>query len=98
MLKGESLPKLEESVPQTGGLPFTPRLVGTTSSEIFSFQSTTSMEINLRDFNQLYEKIPKKEKIAKGFLKEFKSIVKDKLKKPIDLKRLYYEQFEHDIF
>lgn len=31
------------------------------------------------------------------FLKEFKSIVKKKLKKPIDLKKLYYTQFEKDI-
>lgn len=35
------------------------------------------------------------EKSGEEFLKEFKSIVKNKLKEPIDLKKIYYEQMEN---
>ena len=37
------------------------------------------------------------EKKGKDILKEYESIIKKKLKKPIDLNKLYYEQFEHDV-
>ena len=34
-------------------------------------------------------------KNGEDFFKEFKSIVKQKLKQPLDLKEVYYEQMEH---
>jgi len=35
--------------------------------------------------------------MKKNILKQYESIIKNKLKKPIDLKKLYYSQFEKDI-
>lgn len=35
------------------------------------------------------------EKSGEEFLRKFKSIVKNKLKEPIDLKKIYYEQMEN---
>lgn len=87
------------SVSQTGGLTSIQQLVDTTPNEIFSFRDITSeTEENIFNFPPFYEEgklILGKSK--RNILKEYKSIVKNKLKKPIDLKRLYYEQFEHDL-
>ncbi len=35
------------------------------------------------------------EENSEEFLRKFKSIVKKKLKQPLDLKKIYYEQMEH---
>lgn len=87
------------SVSQTGGLSSIQQLVDTTPNEIFSFKDITSeTEENIFNFPPFYEEGKLKlEKSRRSILKEYKSIVKNKLKKPIDLKRLYYEQFEHDL-
>jgi hypothetical protein len=99
MLKNELDKNLYISVSQTEGLTSIQQLVDTTPNEIFSFKDITSeTEGNIFSFPPFYEDMRiKLEKKGKDMLKEYKSIIKNKLKKPIDLKRLYYEQFEHDI-
>lgn len=99
MLKKESYKNIYISVSQTGGLTSIQQLIDITPNEIFSFKDVTSeTEENIFNFPPFYEEIRLKlEKSRKDMLKEYKSIIKNKLKEPIDLKRLYYEQFEHDI-
>jgi len=99
MLKKELYKNIYISVSQTGGLTSIQQLIDITPNEIFSFKDVTSeTEENIFNFPPFYEEIRLKlEKSKKGMLKEYKSIIKNKLKKPIDLKRLYYEQFEHDV-
>jgi hypothetical protein len=99
MLKKESYKNIYISVSQTGGLTSIQQLIDITPNEIFSFKDVTSeTEENIFSFPPFYEEMRLKlEKSRKDMLKEYKSIIKNKLKKPIDLKRLYYEQFEHDI-
>jgi len=98
-LEKEPYKNIYISVSQTGGLTSIQQLVDITPNEIFSFKDITSeTEENIFNFPPFYEEgklIFGKSK--RNILKEYKSIVKNKLKKPIDLKRLYYEQFEHDL-
>lgn len=87
------------SVSQTGGLTSMQQLIDTSANEIFSFKGSTSeMEENLVVLFRFYEKRHfELEERKENSLREFKSIVKHKLKKPIDLKKLYYEQFKDTI-
>jgi len=98
-LEKEPYKNIHISVSQTGGLTSIQQLVDTTPNEIFSFRDITSeTEENIFNFPPFYEEgklILGKSK--RNILKEYKSIVKNKLRKPIDLKKLYYEQFEHDL-
>jgi len=99
MFKKEPYKNIYISVSQTGGLTSIQQLTDITPNELFSFKDITSeTEENIFNFPPFYEEMRLKlEKSRKSILKEYKSIIKNKLKKPIDLKRLYYEQFEHDI-
>ncbi len=99
MLKKEPYKNVYISVSQTGGLASIQQLIDTTPNEIFSFKDITSeTEENIFNFPPFYEESRLKlKKGRKDMLKEYKSIIKNKLKKPINLKRLYYEQFEHDV-
>ena len=99
MLKNELDKTLYILVSQTEGLASVQQLIDTTSNEIFSFKDTTSViEPNIFSFPPFYEDMRIKiEKKGRDILKEYESIIKNKLKKPIDLKKLYYEQFEHDV-
>lgn len=100
MLKNELDKILYISVSQTGGLTSIQQLIDTTPNEISSFKNTTSeIEDNVFVFPPFYEDMRKKlEKKGKDILKEYNSIIKNKLKEPIDLEKLYYEQFKHDVF
>lgn len=99
MLKKEPYKNVYISVSQTGGLTSIQQLVDATPNEIFSFKDVTSeTEENIFNFPPFYEEMRLRlEKSKEDVLKDYKSIIKNKLKKPIDLKRLYYEQFEHDV-
>jgi len=99
MLKNKFEQNLYILVSQTEGLASIQQLIDTTSNEIFSFKDTTSViEPNIFSFPPFYENMRIKiEKKGRDILKEYESIITNKLKKPIDLKRLYYEQFEYDI-
>lgn len=99
MLKNEFDKNLYILVSQTEGLASVQQLIDTTPNEVFSFKDTTSeIEANIFSFPPFYEDMRIKiEKKGRDMLEEYKSIIKNKLKKPIDLKRLYYEQFEHDV-
>ncbi len=99
MLKNNFEQNLYILVSQTEGLASIQQLIDTTSNEIFSFKDTTSViEPNIFSFPPFYEDMRIKiEKKGRDILKEYESIIKNKLKKPIDLKKLYYEQFEHDV-
>jgi len=99
MLKNNFEQNLYILVSQTEGLASVQQVVDTTSNEIFSFKDTTSViEPNIFSFPPFYEDMRIKiEKKGKDILKEYESIIKKKLKKPIDLNKLYYEQFEHDV-
>ena len=85
------------SVSHTEGLTSIEQIVDSTSNEIFSFKDNTSdlgdVLLVLPPYYEVVEKKP--EKRSEDFFKEFKSIVDKKLKKPIDLKELYYNQMEH---
>jgi len=99
MLKNKFDQNLYILVSQTEGLASVQQLIDTTSNEIFSFKDTTSViEPNIFSFPPFYENMRIKiEKKGRDILKEYESIITNKLKKPIDLKRLYYEQFEYDV-
>lgn len=87
------------TVSRTGGLVSIEQLSNTTSNETVAIGVTTSViETIPVIYLPHYEEIDKKpEKDRRNTLSEFKSIVKDKLRKPIDLKKLYDEQFEDDL-
>lgn len=89
---------LIESLSRTGGLISSQQLIDTTSNEFFSLRDSTSKEESVVFFYAPYEVTwLEPQEGAEDALKEFKSIVKNKLKKPLDLKKLYYEQLEHGL-
>jgi len=84
---------------QTEGLTSAQQPIDTTANEIFSFGNSTSIIEGLVLISPFYRVANfKAEENKKDIVKKFESIVKKKLKKTIDVKKLYYEQFENNVF
>lgn len=84
-------------VSKTGGLARIEQLIEDTPNKFFVEDNTSGMVESLIIIPpSFYERESKDlEKRGEEFLEEFKSIVKKKLDKPIDLKKLYYEQIDN---
>jgi len=95
--------KLSSDIPvvtleQTGGLTSAQQLIGTTSSEAFTSSNSTAILESLEIISPLYGAVSfETEKDKIDIVKKFESIIENKFKKPIDVK-IYYEQFESDVF
>jgi len=84
-------------VSKTGGLARIEQLIEDTPNEFFVEDDTSSTVESLIIISPLvYERESKDlEKRGEEFLEKFKSIIKKKLDKPIDLKKLYYKQIDN---
>ena len=96
--------KISPNVPvvtlgETGGLTSAQQLIDTTASKAFSFNNSTAILESLEIISSFYETANfETEKDRIDIVKKFESIIENKLKKTIDVKKLYYEQFENDLF
>lgn len=84
---------------QTEGLTSAQQSIDITANEAFSFSDSTSIiEDSVIIFPFYRVANFEAEENKKDIIKKFESIVKKKLKKTIDVKKLYYEQFENTVF
>jgi hypothetical protein len=99
MFLKEFIKVLDVSDSKTEGLASVQQLTDNTSDEIYIFKEITSeTEDNVFIFPVSFKTKRKSiENKRKDVLEDFNSVIKSKLKKPVNLKKLYYEQFENNV-
>lgn len=96
----KSFDLIEINIEQTKGLTSARQLIDTTSSSVYYSDTSTTVSSEVYSIIfPFYEEINfEVEKNAEEIIKEFESIIENKTKKIIDIKKIYYEQFGNDVF
>lgn len=99
-MSSEELTIYEEEISETSGLSSINQIVDKTSNDIFSFLDIVSTGGEILNYFPVYPIFDEKSE-KEEYLKEFRSLIKDKIREPINFKELYYDQLKQkykDVF